>query len=999
MAPLSTIAPQGKKKEKIYNPWTDKMVNIDPYGRRAKDIYRYFIKEGIDAESILPPLLTYVNGRFRKLKPIVNWTGARRITYAMIDGLPMEVNQTTYMKNILKGYAGKTIKVAKKYTIQYDGVILEIEEAETIDVPPVKQGFSSWWKKWFFLYIDSNTWLFSEDINEYDEPELNAQLIIMDMDKVESGDYKQYFLDGTSHCVFQPILDWAIQTEEDAKSRTAKYRYRRIQKEAKKYMLEYKKGVPAEDIPIICNHLQISIEIDIPSTLNTETTYIECVSQKKPLKKFRFINTRLNHIEINSVNTKDNYLEVSKEELKKIYDDARKKNEFVMWKDSKAGLLQVNTLDCVYKLTSEEGYSKAVKDFEELNKLRDIKIEHYGNRKLSTFLMDNLNCNGNLWFNENGVNQSLFEELIDTKETSDDYILELHETIHKEIVEYAETQKKKYEWWEKWSVQTIDGLTIVLNVIKKAIECRNNLKHIDIKKAYSQGHKCVKYQGYLGKITDFRRCDKIMGLGIYMIRNIKHNNLLLKGLHTLHEESAYPSPELEYYKENGVSFDIVMGCWGSKTDIRWTKQMFEKEAGVPHYSKYYGCCMKLTEKDRYSFHCKDLEFAKLNCGDDYNIRFNEYNDEGIIEYQKKRAYHSAHISCFINSYARITMMEQLKQFDNLEQIVAVQVDGIYYTGDVEVGSLFAVKKPKSLEWIEGSLYVDENDYSFSAYDNIPDNRTNNSIEVHLGAGGCGKTHDNLIDNGLVDKLFVAPSWKLARNKKKEYGVDSSVFYYLLADDPDRYNPILRYYSTLIIDEISMLSDEAKKLIIKRFPHHKIIFCGDLGFQLPPIEGDEFVVGELPVIHHKKNHRCNDEKLAKVLKKLRRLIVKKGDKYEGEWDKLIGINYVDKDTIDYKVEDLIITKTHDTKDKYTEKYKNLEKYIVVENTRDYSNGEIIYEKPKKVRCEKRHAFTIHSIQGETAQEKLFIDTHKTKSLRMFYTALSRAKTLEQIVLMR
>ena len=119
----------------------------------------------------------------------------------------------------------------------------------------------------------------------------------------------------------------------------------------------------------------------------------------------------------------------------------------------------------------------------------------------------------------------------------------------------------------------------------------------------------------------------------------------------------------------------------------------------------------------------------------------------------------------------------------------------------------------------------------------------------------------------------------------------------------------------------------------------------------------------------------------------------------KFTKLFDIDIISADDIDYNVKDLIITKTNESKDVYTEKYKDLEKYVVLENTRDYSNGEIIYSKPDKVRVEPRHAFTIHSIQGETATEKLFIDMNKMKSVRMLYTALSRAKYLNQIILIR
>ena len=214
----------------------------------------------------------------------------------------------------------------------------------------------------------------------------------------------------------------------------------------------------------------------------------------------------------------------------------------------------------------------------------------------------------------------------------------------------------------------------------------------------------------------------------------------------------------------------------------------------------------------------------------------------------------------------------------------------------------------------------------------------------------------------------------------------------------------------------MFSDEAKELIIERFPYHKIIFCGDVGFQLPPIEGTEFKVDaevwqptsddalrmiKLPVFHHTTNYRCQCKKLETILLKLRN-IIKRGVSRLNIEKSLLNSNFelTDFDSIDYCVKDLIICSTHKQKDKYTKKYANLEKYSVLENTRDYSNGQIIIgPKPNKVRCELRHAFTCHSIQGETASEKLFIDLDRMYDVKMLYTAMSRSRTMDQIVFIK
>ena len=61
--------------------------------------------------------------------------------------------------------------------------------------------------------------------------------------------------------------------------------------------------------------------------------------------------------------------------------------------------------------------------------------------------------------------------------------------------------------------------------------------------------------------------------------------------------------------------------------------------------------------------------------------------------------------------------------------------------------------------------------------------------------------------------------------------------------------------------------------------------------------------------------------------------------------------------------------------------------------------VIQDEKPKIKCEIRHAFTIHAIQGETAQTRLFIDINNMYDLKMLYTAISRAKKWNQIIFMK
>ena len=77
-----------------------------------------------------------------------------------------------------------------------------------------------------------------------------------------------------------------------------------------------------------------------------------------------------------------------------------------------------------------------------------------------------------------------------------------------------------------------------------------------------------------------------------------------------------------------------------------------------------------------------------------------------------------------------------------------------------------------------------------------------------------------------------------------------------------------------------------------------------------------------------------------------------------------------------------------------------KYITTVKTEDYNKGEILLELDqfKDFKGVVSHAFTIHSIQGETLKDNIYIDlrrVNKNFNYRLLYTALSRARANSQI----
>ena len=815
-------------------------------------------------------------------------------------------------------------------------VIVEYIDGENVlrhrqvDVPSSK--FSDWWSNnniAVYFQVDSETYIWDENPDGalyFYEPKrlITSQRVI------------QAFREGITNCLLTPILNWAEVKFEDAKSKASKSRYRTIIKNIKEMEKDYVNGVPEDCINMICDKLQIDIDISLPFA---EKKLIEAKSTKKALCKFRYMNTRIDHIDLNKlVNDKD-VIEVSKEQL---YELIRKFNEegvYYTYQKNMTGYSEIATLESKYRLVNE--YSKIKNEFEKEYGFDEIRIDDIHNEKLSLFVRDGVHYNGVIDFDEKEVE-------------------------------------------------------------KNVDEIRSYVKHIDMTKAYANFKSCKYYDGFLGKITDFRKCNKVMGNGLYLIDNLVFTDNYFKKLNDKMvmycNKNVYTNVELKMLDDNGVSYDIVCGCWGvKKFDFDFPDSMLQKENGISHYAKWTGASNSHSLTSSFYMKGNDELAYMIQEYTEGQVRY--YRDDEIqIEYNKPYAPHLSHITAFITAYTRMNIIEQLLEID-YDNLIRVCVDGIYFKGDVVCKNVFTHKTKMTFNNGAGEMFCSnlyEREYDCANF------REHYGRELHLGEGGCGKTHTNLTDEGLCKVLFVAPSWKLARAKQVELGSRCSVWARILMNDPEKIHFVRKSANVLIIDEVSMMCEEAKKFIFENYGDMKLIFCGDLGFQLPCINGTPMDgKGFDNTVKHLKDYRCKCPVL-KELKNMLRLMISHGrsrneiNKYVIDFFKNIGrvvpVDYLKKN---YVIEDMILTGTNKLKDYFTGLFPDLKKYIVLGNNRLYSNGEILFNEPEMVSFEIRHAFTTHSIQGETAYHNLYIDSSRMFDERMFYTAVSRAKKIEQI----
>lgn len=853
----------------------------------------------------------------------------------------------------------------RKILLDYSKTNLSVE----LNVPHDPE-FRGWWEHLALhrLSIESGVLITDEHPggNMYIVPEFKGN-------RTEVKKIAQSFRDGTiDHCMLTPIFEWANgklnECIEEKKAIRTRQRYTNIVAKIKEYLVEFAAGVPEDDIPRICNELTIDISVVLPFAT---MPFIEHKSIAKKLKAFHFINTRIDHVQMNNVVCDSIHTVVTQDELTQMQKDLDSNNEYYTFQRGFKHISSITTLRGKFAISNE--FTEACMLFEKDTGLDKCKIDFIADENLSQFVRE-------------GVNQC---GCVDFRDLSE-----------------------------------IDGFpNVVKELISELKEEDRTLFHIDMTKAYTAHSQCKFYEGFLGNITDFRQCNHIVGVGLYRVTDFVFPYGKMQQMNDVMrmyiDNNVYTSAELRMLTTHGVTYRVLCGCWGT-TPIKFEfpeEWLTAKQDDIPYYSRWVGVCH--SEARDKTFWLKGSQKYFDNLTDNlpegtfhqfFGIEGGKGVGMGCFKQPKKAAYHLSHIAAFVTSYQRMNLLEQLMVIDQ-DHMIRVCTDGIYHTQPIiELKNVFCSKEKMTLQNKANKDGLMSNVRERTELDLVNDPtapfRAHFANELHLGCGGSGKTHMNMTDTGFVRPLFVAPSWKLARNKQLELGVRATVWARITSTDPEKTNYISQTSNCLIIDEVSMMSDEERLLILKNFPGMKIIWCGDIGFQLPCITGKPFPVDQADnVVVHPNNYRCTDPKLLAFLEEMRTMIASKCDKSTINrfvMNRMMSLKRViSMDTLKkmYDVHDMILSGTNEIKDYYTNTFAGKfdeEKYYVIENNSRYSNGEIIIGVvPDKTKCEVRHCFTTHSIQGETAQHKLFIDSSRMFDPRMYYTAISRARTLDQV----
>lgn len=763
------------------------------------------------------------------------------------------------------------------------------------------------------------------------------------IDPTEGEQIIQNFSDGITNCLLTPIIKLYKNKAESAKTKDQKYRFAAKMNAAIEMEKKYRdSGVPQSHIQKIADEFGLNISIDAP--IQGEFIKANCSGRK--YGEMHFLNTRVDHVDQINELTMKNTIFVTREELDAKVEELRKFDQFFEYQRHDMQITYVRTLDGTFRVRGTHAdftYEQERKYGLDEGKLCDVK-----DAELSEFIRSGLRFNTHVDF----IDTSPYARITD-------------EEITTGIRDY---------------------------------------KEIDMEKAYKNFFRCKQYSGLPVKITDFRQTDKIEGEGYYLITDVvltgKFKEIDEKLGYIYMDDCVYTKPELVFLKEQGATFTVLAGAWGSSTEFRFDDDEWDsKENGSRLYAKWVG--KKAARYDRAShFISGPPKFLRhvASCVKNGVARILE-SGELFVTYDAERSDHLAHVAGYITAYTRLQVYEQLLEME-IAKVIRIASDAIYYIDhEFPITGVFRSQQELMKTNFAGAHYVGVDKYN-GDIDAIAPKRAYNKIEYHEGPGGSGKTHYNLHDQGLVRVLYVAPTHKLARAKYTETGVRSVVLARLCSPNPDKWTSLSKFYNVIVVDEVSMMSRGSQDLIQKRFPNHRIIYCGDM-CQLPHFD----VGGSLGFdpscatkIVHETNYRVDKgDHLLVLLNKMRQNIDVPGYAREiaCEFKQITQPRMIDS----YSSDDMILAYSNATKDRITSILKQKEgiqqKWIVTEKNAKYCNGDIVIGAKPHAQCEIRHAFTVHSVQGETVHNNLFVSAETLVDNRLAYTAFSRARRYDQI----
>ena len=828
--------------------------------------------------------------------------------------------------------------------------------------------------------------------------------------------HRQRFANGISHCVFQPILQWAEARLIEATNKSERSRMKGLVNEVIRLRWKYVAGVPEHKMQEIvdlmgkfrCIHLTVELPFSTQPFGGQKIIDVESRTSNTGKKAFNFVNTAWDHVD-ELVDTKT--IDCDQEELDAQIEKLDSSGKFYLYTKSPKGITSISTLNGTYRLKS--AYTEAVRTFEADAGLNALKIDAIKQPMLSRLVEASMHYNGT------GVNCSSHTPAELSSELTD-------------------------------------------------------LTNLDRKKSYASFYKCHLYEQekFPSKFTSVGRLDYLitkealaMGPGAYMIDQIDWSGADLKFAEACRllkdpyrDLNVYPRPDLRYLLSKGVTFKVLEGAWAAGVqpffDFRFPDTMYEKtEQQVAYYAMWEGACNSI--RHHKTFHLKGTKkwFENLahamESPDGTRVRWYD-NDQGAgtIEVPKTSVLHLTQITSYSNAYERIDVLEQLLKMD-LSKVLWIDKDSVCvrnheFAFDEET---WRVKDLPSFKNEECPVYVSNlwQEDGSNPPERLPVEYVPRALQhAHgcFGVGGGGKTFVNLTDPCLLacGLCFIPPSYLLLEDKRSKLHVNGAVMAVALGKNEEKWRAIERSCSVIVWDEVSQWSMQACNQAITRFPHHLHIFCGDPGYQLPyigeeaPFTIAQFAALNYPITRYDWSYRITNPSPNDVLRVLcnsLRRMMDAGATTEALLEHvakslLPGHVLSAQDVVESRYQDIeetVLCSTNFHLDQYNSALKERQwhgvklnlyitngrvgvttnptrkrKFRACEGSRDPPNGTItISSEAPGPKSEERYASTVHDYQGRDTDQNIYIDSRYMFAREHPYTAVSRAKSIEQLYL--
>ena len=750
---------------------------------------------------------------------------------------------------------------------------------------------------------------------------------------------KQRYADG-GFCVIDPLIaDWTDYAK-NAETDSSKKRLNQIVRKLKDYKEVYPNGVPEDKMVEIAKTICRCIVIyDIVGDV------YQRFNDKSP-KTYNFTNTRRNHVEPGVIVLNKKYEPVTVERLVEIMKEHDDEGWYYHFEgDIKTGVPRA--------LKSIKGCWSVY------NEDHDIFSEFSNNHNIKSYALD--------------------------------------------AIKYPAVNDFVYEG------RLINSTPLPLCDNPNDIE---GATHIDIEKAYTQHAKAPFYNGFPCALTHYGKIDHIPdgAMGLFQVIVKKVVPLVEKtGLYVGYSKNGFNGykyiltvPEIRYFVSLGCEFEIVAGAFGfASFDINYTDEMLTKK----RYATWAGKLSVNKSDNMYTFKADKVwaKHLKSVLGDS-NVKYFE-NGMCVIRVPKKTYKTTHHIFSYITAYTRINMFEIMRKIPS-ENLIKVILDGVYFRG--EVPSIDIPYKEKECishlgfrdGWyfrseIDTSKWVDVN-LNFISHDRVV---------VLGGAGGTGKSHSVLCDSCIISPVYVAPTHVLGSKMYENYKCKYETINRMAGIDCTDYITKKGVMpGCMVIDELTMVEKSWIDKVLKMYPKTFIFLAGD-------VEGDRWYQtrngsdgkfnsiwtpgDKYKTVMYTTDYRAKDEELKKlkvdIRAEMKRIFTEGG---RGDASRIVEWTFKNCKTVPaaealkmHKSGDIWIAGTHETNKRLLARgivsgYKNKDGSV------DFTAGD-----------EKRGSFTVHSFQGLTFSTGRIFVCPDMFEYAMTYTAISRAVSMDQIVIVK